>query len=359
MLVGMGSVTVIGAGIVGASIAHHLARHPDTNVTLVDAALPAGGTGGIGMAWLNASTKRPRDYFELNHAGVREYHRLAGEGHGWVHLTGSLTGDSYTSDLAGRMTELAGWGYRVEKLTGADMPPELVVQYPDELFARYPDEGWVDVPAAVSWLLGESDCALRLGCPVTALEATGSGFAVTLADGTRFPTDQLVNAAGPGADRVAALLGRELPLAPTRGLTVRLRAPNLRLDQVVHTGTISVRPDGPGLFRVHSAAVDRLVEAGADRVALVADLVGRAVSAVPGLVPGRVVAEYCGVRPIPGDGFSCVGRVAAIPGYLEAVTHSGVTLGPLLGRLVADMVRSDVVDPLLTARFSPDRFPAA
>jgi glycine/D-amino acid oxidase-like deaminating enzyme len=44
-----------------------------------------------------------------------------------------------------------------------------------------------------------------------------------------------------------------------------------------------------------------------------------------------------------------------IPGYFEAVTHSGVTLGPLLGRLLAQTVATGQTDPLL-APFSPDRF---
>jgi glycine/D-amino acid oxidase-like deaminating enzyme len=352
-------VTVVGAGIVGTSIAHELARH--TRVVLVDAALPAGGTGRVGMAWLNASNKRPRDYFDLNFAGVREYHRLQREGgHDWIRLTGSLASAGYTPDLAGRAAELLDWGYRVERLTGADVQRalggEVVVRRPDELFARYPDEGWVDVPAAVSWMLRDAGDGLgcRFGSAVAGLEPVGARFAVTLADGSRFRTGQVVNAAGPAADRVAALLGRRLPLAPTRGLTLRLRTPGVALDTVLHTDAISIRPDGPGHHRVHSEAVDRRLAA--DRAELVADLLGRAVSVVPGLGSAQVVAEYTGVRPIPADSFSSIGRVPAIPGYVEAVTHSGVTLGPLVGRLVAGIVCGEPADPLLTDRFRPDRF---
>jgi glycine/D-amino acid oxidase-like deaminating enzyme len=352
------SVTVIGAGIVGTSIAHRLARR--TRVTLVDAALPTGGTGLVGMAWLNASNKRPRDYFDLNHAGVREYHRLKGDGaHPWIHLTGSLASAGYTPDLAGRTVELAEWGYRVERLRGADVARALggeVVVPEDELFARYPDEGWVDAPAAVSWLREDAGDGLgcRFGAAVTGLEPVGGGFAVTLADGSRFRTDQVVNAAGPAADRVAALLGRRLPLAPTRGLTVRLSTPGVGLDTVLHVGAISIRPDGPGHHRIHSEAVDRRLAG--DRAELVADLLRRATSVVPALAAARVVAEFAGVRPIPADSYSSIGRVAAIPGYVEAVTHSGVTLGPLVGRLVAGIVCGEPADPLLTDRFRPDRF---
>ncbi|MDP8974517.1 MAG: FAD-binding oxidoreductase, partial [Actinomycetota bacterium] len=47
--------------------------------------------------------------------------------------------------------------------------------------------------------------------------------------------------------------------------------------------------------------------------------------------------------------------VAELPGYYEAVTHSGVTLGPLLGRLLAQEILSGEVDDLISP-FRPDRF---
>jgi glycine/D-amino acid oxidase-like deaminating enzyme len=42
-------------------------------------------------------------------------------------------------------------------------------------------------------------------------------------------------------------------------------------------------------------------------------------------------------------------------GYYEAVTHSGVTLGPLIGRVLAREVLTGEVDALIVP-FRPDRF---
>jgi glycine/D-amino acid oxidase-like deaminating enzyme len=61
------------------------------------------------------------------------------------------------------------------------------------------------------------------------------------------------------------------------------------------------------------------------------------------------------MRPVPADGHSCVGALPEIPSYYEAVTHSGVTLGPLVGRLLAREILTGEVDPLI-APFRPDRF---
>jgi glycine/D-amino acid oxidase-like deaminating enzyme len=59
---------------------------------------------------------------------------------------------------------------------------------------------------------------------------------------------------------------------------------------------------------------------------------------------------------MPADGYPSVGAVAELPGYYEAVTHSGVTLGPLIGRLLAELILADRIDPLLEP-YSPNRFP--
>ena len=52
-------VVVIGAGIIGASIAYHLARR-GAAVTLVERAHPAAEASGHSFAWINASFGNPR-----------------------------------------------------------------------------------------------------------------------------------------------------------------------------------------------------------------------------------------------------------------------------------------------------------
>ena len=82
------------------------------------------------------------------------------------------------------------------------------------------------------------------------------------------------------------------------------------------------------------------------------------VAVVPALAAARPVTALVGVRPIPADGLPCVGGVPGIPGYVEAVTHSGVTLAPLIARSLADEMLREAGNPLLRP-FRPDRFPLA
>jgi glycine/D-amino acid oxidase-like deaminating enzyme len=48
-----------------------------------------------------------------------------------------------------------------------------------------------------------------------------------------------------------------------------------------------------------------------------------------------------------------VGAVHALPGYYQAVAHSGVILAPLIGESLAEQIRGGCVHPLL-ARYAPD-----
>jgi len=60
-----------------------------------------------------------------------------------------------------------------------------------------------------------------------------------------------------------------------------------------------------------------------------------------------------GVRPMPVDSYSAIGRLAG--NVYVSVMHSGVTLGPLVGKLVAqEIVTGDIAQML--EPFRPSRF---
>ncbi len=70
------------------------------------------------------------------------------------------------------------------------------------------------------------------------------------------------------------------------------------------------------------------------------------------LVPDfRAVAR----RPIPKDGFPAIGRSEGLSGLYTAVTHSGITLAPAIGRFVAEELltgeRNDLMRPYAADRF--------
>ncbi len=364
-------VAVVGAGIVGTAVAFRLARG-GAAVWLLDRGRVGGGTTSTSFAWVNANEKTPRDYFELNYAGLREHEALRGElgGAPWLHPGGNLAwarDERQQAELERRVARLREWGYRAEWRTATevarDLEPRLALGEPARPVAYFPEETWVDAPRLaerLAELAAEAGATVRTGAEVTGIDLAGGRVAtVRTAGGGRLAVDAVVNAAGPGADRVAALVGRSLPLAPTAGLLVRVGVAGSPLGRVVHAPEVNLRPDGPDHLLLHHDTIDPLL--GERRTVpttdrLCVDLLERARRVLPvALESASVVAASVGIRPIPADGRSCVGAVATVPGYYEAVTHSGVTLGPLIGRLLARAILAGEVDPLI-APFRPDRF---
>jgi glycine/D-amino acid oxidase-like deaminating enzyme len=174
-----------------------------------------------------------------------------------------------------------------------------------------------------------------------------------LADGTELSADMVVLAAGTATVALAAKAGVEVPVDDPPGLLVSTQAvPPLLRGLVVGPG-LELRQlrDGRLLGSGHYAGTDP----GTDPDAVAEELLASVRSAVRGGEALRLHGHTVGHRPVPRDGFPIVG--AAAPGLHVAVTHSGVTLAPAIGRFVAEELLRDHRDPLL-APFGLERFAA-
>ncbi|MGA7673219.1 MAG: FAD-dependent oxidoreductase [Nitrolancea sp.] len=363
----MPKVAVIGAGVVGSSIAFRLAQ-AGADVVLIDRGRPASGTTGASFAWANANQKTPRPYFELNFEGMREHNRLTEDfgGSPWLHRTGNLIWSDEPAEIEARVQRLIDWGYAAEWRDARDvmqtLESNLRVPDPSQRIAFFPEECWVDAPSLARALIErgkQHGLQTRFDAEVTGIEVGDAGVeSIQLAGSERIEVGAVVNAAGPTADKVAAFVGRSLPLAPTGGLLVRVGASPTPIGRLAHTPQVNIRPDGDGVVLLHHDSIDHQL---GDRTSipaedpLVTELLRRARLVLDGLDDAAVIDTRVGIRPYPQDGLTCAGAVSRIDGYYEAVTHSGVTLGPLLGRLMTRVVLEGQVDPLL-GEFSPTRF---
>ncbi len=368
----MRRIAVIGAGVVGTSVAFRLAESGAARVWIVDRSLPGSGTTAASFAWANANDKTPRDYFELNRAGLEEHFQLRDElpgGAPWFYPGGNLEwarDKAALEELDLRIERLRSWGYAAEWWRASKvnelLEPNVAFPSPDTSVAFFPEEAWLDAPRLANTLVElarQKGAEARFGTAVEEIETDDDGrvAALCLQDGERLPIDAVVNAAGPEADRMAGLLERTLPLAPSKGLLIRLAVEGSPIDRVVHSPHVNLRPDGQGRVVVHHGSIDQKLERDATETedSLCRELLARARRVVPALESTQVEDVRAGVRPIPEDGLPCVGAVPALPGYYEAVTHSGVTLGLLLGRLLAREILAGEVDALISP-FRPDRF---
>ena len=218
---------VVGAGIVGAAVAHRLARE-GTKVTLVDAGGPGGGTSATTFAWLNANRKEPLEYHRLNAAAMGEHLALARElaPAPWLHLDGNVEwdpGQEGQERLTAKVERLRDRGYLAELLTLADLrdlEPALRPPRNVDRVAHYPLEGYVDVLPLVAALLSRAEQAgaeVRTGCRAGELVLAGDRVIGVLAASERLLADVVVCCVGRWTGELLATAGFDLPMDPTPG----------------------------------------------------------------------------------------------------------------------------------------------
>lgn len=374
----MPPIAVIGAGVIGATIAFRLADQ-GAEVVLLDRAEPGTGVTSASYAWVNANDKLPREYFELNAAAMQAYRQLTWRLAPalWYHAAGNLIwyrDPALAAALAQRVERLRDWGYAAEMLPAAivltDLEPGLAGGTANRgtPFGWFPQEAWVQAFEMTGRLVeatrnvggrvltGPEREVVAIG------EDRGRIASVSLRGGQTIPVRAVVNASGPRADRIAAMVGRTLPLTPAPGLVVRAEMPDGSnpLRRPIETDRFAIRPDGPGrvLLALDAGDAAELANTAPGCLPLGDPLVTRIMAWGAELVPAVVHATptdaIVAMRPIPADGFPSIGVVAAIPGYFEAVTHSGITLAPLIGRSLAEEILGEGPDPLLKP-FRPER----
>ena len=361
---------VIGAGVIGASVAYRLAQ-AGAAVTVLEATRIGGGTSGISFAWTNAHQKPPKPYHDLNVAGMKAHAALAdefGATPGW-HGGGSLEWEAEPDRAAQRenIERLRSWGYAAEWITlrqAQELEPDIdPTTIGDAPVAFFPEEGWLDPVVYAHAML----CAARLRhgakviCGARVVDLITAGDRVTgvrVADGSQYEADIVVNCAGRWTNEATRDAGLHLPLAPTVGFLVFTPPVAASLSRVVRTTVIDARPDGAGRLMLHWNPTDATLgfDTGlSPSMPEARDLMRRARQLLPSIGEVEPEAVRIAIRPIPGDHLSAIGPVPRTSGYYIAITHSGVTMSPFLGAVVADEIVRGRQRAELT-HFRPARF---
>jgi glycine/D-amino acid oxidase-like deaminating enzyme len=369
-------IVVVGLGVLGASAARALAR-AGASVTVLERTGPLAGTTGTTFAWVNSHGKDPRSYHDLNVAGMEEHAALARSGKGqlaWFHRTGNLEwaeDEAGAERLARSVARLRDRDYPVEWITpraARDLVPDLRVPDGVRDIAYYPSEGYVLPPLLLAALWGEArDAGAELRCPAEVVGITEGrdGVRVALADGDELRADAVVLATGRWSEAVTALAGRRVPMASpdvagsaTVGFLGWTTPVAARIDRVLTTPRLNVRPDGGGRLVVQGLDLDAHADP-AERPDPDGEhartLLARLADLIEGTRGARLESLRVGQRSLPADGHPVCGFLGDSSRVYVMVTHSGITLGPLLGKLAAREVVDGRPSELL-ADFRPQRW---
>jgi glycine/D-amino acid oxidase-like deaminating enzyme len=364
---------VVGGGAIGLATACELAR-AGWAVTVVDAGDRRPGTTRVSFARINAAEKTLQPYHELNAAGVAAFHDLAGRGGTlpWLHLTGHLewaSTDERRRALRERTELVESFGYRAERLTGrevkARLEPDLLVPETEEV-SFFPDEGHAETAGLLDELRRAATALgieVRDACVTAVAVSERRPHRVRLETGEDVRGDVVVLAAGRWSGELAELAGSSAPLRrpDEEGVTgfLATTAPtSTSLSRSVFAPRANVRPDAGGRLVVQALGLDgdAFAALAGGVPANVAEELGRRLGQTVALRrPAAVDAVRVGVRALPLDGLPIVGWADGVDDVYVVVTHSGVTLCLVLGRLVAAEIAAGRSEPLLEP-FRPGRF---
>ena len=350
------SVTVIGAGVVGSTIAWELAS-AGVRVRLIDARTPGEGatraSAGILAPYLEgspASSLRElgRESLDLYDAFVA---RLSTDSHRAIVYERKGTLEvALSMEEAERLSAASAvlWREGVEArwVPGAvipDLEPNVATDAPGALLI--PMHGYVGAGSlTVAAVAGAKQRGAELVEESGAIEvgpAPGGGVRVRT-EAASWDTDFAVMAAGSWSSRITIEGADPVPVRPIRGQLLQVTAPPGTVRHVVWgtAGYLVPWPDGSVLVggTVEDVGFDESFTDEARRA-----LLEMAAALVPALKHAAVSDTRVGLRPRGVDDLPIVGRSTAVPGLVYATAHyrNGVLLAPL----TAQLVRRLVLDP--------------
>jgi D-amino-acid dehydrogenase len=410
----MQNVTIIGAGIIGVGIAVELVWR-GANVILIDPREPGtaasnGNTGWVvpalsapipapGLPWqitrwmvrsdspfristanllsmakwlhqfwlhcdLHAHTQGLLAQGRLNAASYRGFDRWRSEG---LSFEWEQSGVTFVSEnlqeiqhIADELGVLNAWGYESpESLDDSTLRSDFPMLSQRARFGyRAGREQFVRPESVIGSLLTElRDSATFVRSRVDRVERAGHIVNAVLTDGDVVETDAVVIATGAWTEQIGKSLGLELPVLAGKGYSITVEEPEVLLPEPIYLA---------------DAKIACTPFEGANRFAGMMELTGPDDSIdpvrlltmkltldryIPGWDRGQRRTAWTGLRPMTPDGLPIIGKVSMLENVYIATGHGmlGVTMAPITGEIIADLVTDGTSRHDLTA-FRPDRF---
>lgn len=342
------SIVVIGAGIVGASLAYHLASR-GARVIVLEAAEVASGVTGTSFAWINATCKGDDPIAALRGAAIAEYHRLAAElPDVKIHWGGALCYGAEASNTPPAATLVSREQIR-------QLEPKLLHPPPQAWHAA--GEGALDAVAASHALIAGAQAhgaTVHTQTPVLGFIREGEKVTGVNTTSGAINAGMVLLAAGTGTARLAAMLDTPLPIAASPAIFIRYKTANdLLLKGIISSPLMEVRQGADGSLL---AAEDYLDDAPENQPAAIALRTATAIrNELHGASSIEPALACVGWRPMPADGIPIIGPLPGIVGVYVCAMHPGVILAAVVGRLASEEIISGKPASALAA-CRPERF---
>ena len=374
-------VVVIGAGVVGCSVAYYLARE-GINVTLLEqesigSGASAHATGSLSLLGAEFS---PGASFQIARASYSEFQQIVPE---LESATGMdllyqrrpslrLALDDEEADL---IKSLMVWQQPHVKMHWIDAQEVHSIEprlSPSIIGAVFEDESAqldsyrLDLALAQAAELKGAKFLYREVTGIVTSGPTISGVKTASGD---IPCGTVVVAAGTWSRAFAPWLGFPVPIRPMKGERLLLNHPGEPLKVLISSpkrghmisrldGFISVGSTGGRDYDRKELFLGEEFDRRPTETARL-ELLQRAIDVFPDLERAELVQQLAGSRPLSPDGKPIIGPVPGLESVLLATGHAtkGIHLGPITGRIITDYIchgSTRVVSDM--GQFLPDRF---
>ncbi len=368
-------VVIIGSGIVGSSVAYHLAQAGCTNVLVVEREAHQGkGSTGKSMGGVRAQFSTPVN-IQMSRYSIDFFSRfdeVVGHpadyrAHGYLFCA---TSESHLAYLrANHERQVAAGVNNVEWVSPEEIQAIVPQLRTDDILGGTfcPTDGFVDPHSVMMGFMKnarERGARLWLDTQVRGIAVENDQIAGVDTSRGRVATRVVVNAAGAWAAGVAQMAGAELPVEPLR----RQLVPTEPFDQLpkrfpmvidMSTG-FHFRREGKGILlawndpaetpgfktEFDSTFVEKILTRAAARVPVLAEA---------GVNPRRA---WAGLYEMTPDHHAIIGPAPSVKGlyFVNGFSGHGVMHSPASGRIAAELILQGHSDLIDAGQLSVERF---
>ena len=374
-------VVVIGAGVIGSSIAYQLSKRKIKVVLLEKEELLAGSSGACGgMIFLQS--KSPGDHLKLALESARRFCHLEEEletdidykNNGGMIIVENKAELETLKQIIEKQKETGLAVCLLDQKQAVELEPCLKTDILGSTFS--PLDAQVNTIALTFAFV---NAAKRLGTRLyTDTKAIGIGQKFQRVNSVKtsrgeIETETVVNAAGVHAPQIGELLDLKIPIKPRRGQLLVTEAVVPIISRCLLSAQYICAKFDPDLEKTGGGGVSiEQTSNGNLLIGSTREFVGfdrnttyegmkyitrHIARIIPKIKDIQIIRAFAGLRPYTPDGLPVLGHTHAVDGFIMAAGHEGdgITLSPITGEIIADLIVDNKTDFCLNG-FKLERF---